>query len=495
MRVFTLGSLAALVSSVACALTPGIGTFTSATTGRWLYYDVSTDQIYFGAYSNNDPPATVFNITAGKTKGLYTVRATDNSLYVSAGNGSGVATATTKVPGTYNFFNFTQNSDGSFYFASWNGALAKTKYGAMDSSSRLAFTAAPGSTGSAVKFKWNPNPYQTVNGVPYRTFTAGTNGIKYNVSVFYPQVPNQMYAYSVKWIGSAFDSSRPMLMYLGGSDSRTNEVQEETDVLAKTQSTGFPKVVAANSTLAQALLKNYLLVVPASPTCYNTSTNSFTNNLCGIAQSNHFIKHYRPAELKRIYDAVQSLFGFDTTRFALVGTGMGGRGGLRFLIDYPTLPAAVSMVSGALETDNSTYIKALPYKTWDSGEGCWDVTVPNVGGNCPADQVVQPTMEQGNVLVGFPIRLWSTRYDTIDTLAEAQATCDAVNSGSGGNCTVIDTLAPDHQSMAYYSRSTSDVDWLLSYVRPAGESSRLVGSKATVTRDTIRGKRHQKLRH
>ncbi|KAE8266480.1 hypothetical protein A4X09_0g5867 [Tilletia walkeri] len=405
-----LGLLATFspTSSLA-ALTSGVGTFTSSSSGRWLYYDLNTKQIFFGSTSTSSPPATVFNITA------------------------------------------------------------------------------------AIKFKWSPKPYTTIagRGVTYRTFSTGStaSSLKYNVSTFYPPkqasstspFSSNSYAYTVKWIGDAFQPGRPMLMYLGGSDARTNQIREETDVLAKTQSTGFPKVLAANSTLGQALLKNYLVVVPASPTCYNTTTNSYSSNSCGVPNSNHFIKHYRPWELKRIYDEVLNRFSFDTTRFALVGTGMGGRGGLRFLLDYPTLPAAVSMVSGALETSTSLYIKALPYTNWNSGEGCWDVTKPNVGGTCASENVVQPTMEKGAMLTGFPIRLWSSRYDDVDTLAEATETCKMVNSGSKGNCTVIDTKAPNHPAMAYYSRDVSDVEWLASYQRLPGQASRLIGSTEPVS--------------
>ncbi|CAD6886017.1 unnamed protein product [Tilletia controversa] len=483
--------LAVAPAASLAALATGVGTFVSAQSGRWLYYDLTSDQIKFGSISLKSPPATVFNISAGSTKGNYKVQVTDNRLYVSSGTGSSVAKGISKVAGTYNIFNFTQGSDGSFYFGAWNGAWAKTMYGAMDSSYRLAFTTSPSSASSAVKFKWTPKPYasDTGSGITYRTFSAGStaSSFKYNVSAFYPPqqgaassssaFSSNTYAYSVKWVGDAFQPNRPMLMYLGGSDSRTNEVRQETDVLAKTQSTGFPKVLSYNSTVAEALLKNYLVVVPASPVCYNTTTNSYTTNNCGIPDSNHFIKHYRPWELKRIYDEVYSRFNFDTTRFALVGTGMGGRGGLRFLLEYPTLPAAVSMVSGALETNTSTYIKALPYVTWDSGEGCWDVTKPNVGGECADENVVQPTMQDGNKLTGFPIRLWSSRYDDVDTLQEATDTCAAVNSGEGGNCTVIDTEAPNHGAMAYYSRDVPDVEWLASYQRLPGQNSQLMGAE------------------
>ncbi|KAE8198945.1 hypothetical protein CF328_g3390 [Tilletia controversa] len=494
MKVSTSTSaVVALLPAVAplaslAALATGVGTFTTQQSGQWLYYDLNTDEIFFGSLAKNSPPATVFNISAGPIEGNYKVQATDNHLYVSSGTGSSVAAARTQVASTYEMFNLTQKSDGSFYFRAWNGAFAKTMYGAMDSSSRLAFTISPSSASSAVKFNWSPKPYTTLSGrgITYRTFSAGSSAsaLKYNVSVFYqPQQTaetstsslfSHTYAYSVKWIGNAHQPDRPMLMYLGGSDARTNDVRQETTVLDKTQSTGFPKVLTTNSTLARALLKNYLVVVPASPTCYNTTTSSYTENNCGVPKSNHFIKHYRPWELKRIYDEVNSRFAFDTTRFALVGTGMGGRGGLRFLLEYPTLPAAVSMVSGALETSDSAYIKAQPYVTWNSGEGCWDVTQPNVGGKCASEHVIQPTMQDGHKLTGFPIRLWFSRYDDVDTLAEATDTCKMVNSGSGGNCTVIDTQAPNHGAMAYYSRDVSDVDWLASYQRQPGQPSRLI---------------------
>ncbi|KAK0531440.1 hypothetical protein OC842_003629 [Tilletia horrida] len=464
------------------ALASGLGTFTSTATGRWLYYDQATDQIMFGSYAGGAvTPATVFNITPSASAGNYKVQVTDNRLYVSSGStGSGIATANVKTPNHYTVFNLTQSSDGSFYFRAWNGGWPSTMFGAMDTSKRLVFDIKPADMTSAVKFKWTPKPYSSTSGLTYRTFTAGSDAgaIKYNVSVFYPKLNGQMYAYSVRWIGDYHQPGRPMMLYLGGSDSRTNQILEETDVLAKTQSTGFPKVVSFNSTIAQALLKNYLLVVPASPTCYNTSTNTFNNNNCGISTKMHFLKHYRPWELKRIYDEVLSRFSFDTTRFAVVGTGMGGRGGLRFLLDYPTLPSAVSMVSGALETNTSSYIKALPYIAWNSGEGCWDVSQPNVGGKCAAKDVVQPTMDHASRLKGFPIRLWSSRNDDVDTLAEAKQTCDGVNSLGGDACTVIDTKAPSHPAMAYYGRDVSDVDWLLSFRRPAGKNSQPVAPLA-----------------
>ncbi|KAL9940067.1 hypothetical protein V8E36_000772 [Tilletia maclaganii] len=470
---------------------PGLGTFTSTETGRWLWYDLNSDQIKFGSQAQFTAQATVFNVTSTGTKDLYTVRVADNNYTVSVADGGlgvGVALPNIEQPGDFETFDFGSiDNNGSFYFKAWNGgAYSDTRVARTNNESALIFNVRPFHADTAgIKFQWNPNPYKTTrDNIIYRTFTTGleANETSYNVSTFYPQLTGptgQMYAYSVKWIGDVHAPNRPMLMYLGGSDARSNQVLWETDILDKTQSTGFPKVVMSNTTLAAALLKNYLLVVPASPTCYNTTTNSFTGNSCGSSAGNHFIKHYRPWELKRIYDEVLERFQFDTTRFALVGTGMGGRGGLRFLLDYPTLPAAVSMVSGALETDSSVYIKALPYILWNSGEGCWDVTQANVDGSCATSNVVQPTMPLGKKLIGFPIRLWSSRNDDIDTLSEAQQTCTAVNSGYGGNCTVIDTQAPNHPAMAYYSRDVSDVDWLLSYQRMPDQNSVFVGGSTS----------------
>lgn len=80
-----------------------------------------------------------------------------------------------------------------------------------------------------------------VGDVTYRTFTSASKGTEYNVSTFVA-TPDNMYGYSVKWIGDAFDPSRPMILYLGGSDSRSNHMDQVTDVLDKSQSTGFPKV-------------------------------------------------------------------------------------------------------------------------------------------------------------------------------------------------------------------------------------------------------------
>ncbi|KAE8205168.1 hypothetical protein CF327_g7665, partial [Tilletia walkeri] len=67
-----LGLLATFApTSSLAALTSGVGTFTSSSSGRWLYYDLNTDQIFLGSTSTSSPPATVFNITAGTTKGNY----------------------------------------------------------------------------------------------------------------------------------------------------------------------------------------------------------------------------------------------------------------------------------------------------------------------------------------------------------------------------------------------------------------------------------------
>ncbi|KAL9941098.1 hypothetical protein V8E36_000586 [Tilletia maclaganii] len=486
------GSAAAAAAAASGLISVGLGTFSTASSGNWLYFDTASSQIQIGSFAASSPPATVFNVTAGATKGNYRILVTDNQLYVSTGNGTGIAKGTSKTASTFQTFNLTGNTDGTFYIKSWNGAWNKTTYSSADSSSRLVFGIPPAKASTALKFKWNPNPYrQTADGsIIYRTVSTDTTAtaLKYNISTFYPKLTGptgQQMAYTVKWIGDARIANRPMLMYLGGSDSRSNQIMQETDVLDKTESTGFPKVVtAANSTLATALLSNYLLVVPASPTCYNTTTNTFVNNNCGTDKAMHFIKHYRPAELKRIYDEVLARYSFDTTRFALVGTGMGGRGGLRFAIEYPTLPAAVSMVSGALESNTSMYINALPYIAWNSGEGCWDVTKPNVGGVCADADRVRPTVDQGSKLAGFPIRLWSSRNDDTDTLQEALDTCTSVNAAPGGNCTVIDTNAPTHHSMAYYGRDVSDVNWLLTYQRLPGQNSQVIGAPPVVTTTT-----------
>ncbi|KAE8221744.1 hypothetical protein CF319_g4950, partial [Tilletia indica] len=90
-----LGLLATFApTSSLAALTNGVGTFTSSSNGRWLYYDLNTNQIFFGSTSTSSPPATVFNITADTIKDNYKVQVTDNQLYLSSGNGSSVAKAT-----------------------------------------------------------------------------------------------------------------------------------------------------------------------------------------------------------------------------------------------------------------------------------------------------------------------------------------------------------------------------------------------------------------
>ncbi|KAK0529119.1 hypothetical protein OC842_004338 [Tilletia horrida] len=275
---------------------------------------------------------------------------------------------------------------------------------------------------------------QHAGAVSFRTFQADDGqGVPFNVSTttMGGAAPlsriSGIYAWNFVWRGDAYDSSRPLLLWLGSSASRCNDVSDPGCVLSKGMSEGWPKRIAAHSVYTRTLLDDGNLGVLSivSPLCYNTTTATPLLNACGTAHDLHALKHYRPDLVQGILQQIQVLYGFDKNKVVGSGASMGGRGILRFGTQFPL--RAVSVTGANLETSASRYMKALPYVPWDSGEGCWTLGNPNVNGTACGNSVPQ-TLPAATRYANVPVQIHASRGDAIANLTtEVQPTCDAIN--------------------------------------------------------------------
>lgn len=174
-------------------------------------------------------------------------------------------------------------------------------------------------------------------------------------------------------------------------------------------------------------------------------------------------KHYRPEQLKKIYDAVLADYGFNVSRFYMMGYSMGSRGCLRFATVYPQLVAATSISAGILETAVSRYMRPLPYLQTDTGENCWDILNPNVGAY-PCTDPVPTTLDLALRFTQIPVRISSSPYDGTATRADVEITCATIQS-FGGSCTIIPNEAANHNAMAGVGADIASLTWLLQYTK------------------------------
>ncbi|KAE8210523.1 hypothetical protein CF327_g5614 [Tilletia walkeri] len=284
------------------------------------------------------------------------------------------------------------------------------------------------------------------SGVSYRTFQANdAQGAAFNVSTYAVAKSGGMaggtksvsgiYGWNFVWRGKAYDPSRPLMIWFGSSSSRCNDVSDLSCVLSKGLSEGWPKRIALYSPYTRTILTdaNLAILNIVSPLCYNTTTLTPFLNACGVSQSLHALKHYRPDLVMGIMQDVQELFGFDDGKVVGSGASMGGRGILR--LGTVSNLRAVSVTGANLETVRSRYMKPLPYTPWDSGEGCWSLKNPNVGGfKCSNN--VQETLPLASRYANTPVQIYASMGDSIANLTQdVRPTCDAINKASSSSST------------------------------------------------------------
>ncbi|KAL9932598.1 hypothetical protein V8E36_008715, partial [Tilletia maclaganii] len=280
-----------------------------------------------------------------------------------------------------------------------------------------------------------------------------------------------IYAWNFICRGAATNRERALLVWLGSSSSRCNDVADTACVLSKGLSEGWPKRIASASPYTRALLDdaNFGILTGISPTCFNTTTSTPLLNSCGSFRGMHALKHYRPDLINAILQQAQSLFGFDSAKVVGSGASMGARGVMRLGTVYPL--RAVSVTGGNLETKSSRYMNALPYIPWDSGEGCWTLPSPNVGGSSSCADRVAPTLPQAVKFANTPVQIYASRGDAIANLTtDVQPTCDAINrarsSGKGGCQVKIITSSnvstgPSHQALMSFGYTQADLNFLI----------------------------------
>ncbi|CAD6953588.1 unnamed protein product [Tilletia laevis] len=296
-----------------------------------------------------------------------------------------------------------------------------------------------------------PLRHDPLGRMSYRTFQAGdTQGAEFNVSTYTVDTglasrtrsPSGIYGWNFIWRGEAYDPSRPLMVWFGSSASRCNNVSDPGCILSKGLSEGWPKRIAAHSPYTRTLLTDAHLSILTivSPLCYNTSTSSPLSNLCGSPVQMHALKHYRPDLVLGIMQIVKDQFGFDEGRVVGSGMSMGGRGILRLGTFWPL--RAVSVTGANLETAQSRYMKTLPYTPWDSGEGCWTLKNPNVGG-AACNNAVPATLPLAHRYGNTRVQIYASPGDTIANLtSEIRPTCDAINQASRSSSSSSAYTAP-----------------------------------------------------
>ncbi|CAD6884117.1 unnamed protein product [Tilletia laevis] len=267
-------------------------------------------------------------------------------------------------------------------------------------------------------------------GINYRTLrTNDAKALPFNLSTSTIKggSPAGIYGWNFIWRGDAYDRSRPLMLSIGSSETRCNDVSNPACVKENGLDHGWPERIANHSSYARTILDhaNFGVLSIVSPLCYNTSRLSPLRNECGTAKDMHALKHIRPDLVLGIMKLVQQQFGFDEGKVVGSGGSMGGRGIFR-LGTVRTL-RAISVTGAHLETDKDAYMNSLPYVPWDSGEGCWTLSNPNVGGTKCTDKVPE-TMPLANKFANTPVQIYSSYGDDIANLnTQVRPTCDAIN--------------------------------------------------------------------
>ncbi|KAE8241846.1 hypothetical protein A4X03_0g8076 [Tilletia caries] len=276
-----------------------------------------------------------------------------------------------------------------------------------------------------------------------------------------------MFGYNIIWRGEARNTSRPLMVAFGSSATRCDDITDLACVLSKGLSLGWPWLIRSNGAFAKAILEDagMAIVIPVSPTCYNTTRTTPVGANCGITNKNHILRHYRPDVVIDVLSRVQQTFGFDTNSVVASGISMGGRGALRLGTAYPL--RAISVLGGGLEVNANKYMKSLPWNGGDCGEGCYSLNFVNVGGTSCKTKVPE-TMLVANKFASIPVQIYGSPADTIANLTTMiRPACTAINN-AGGKCklTVVSKVpgtngVPGHKELCSRSWTLADFNFLV----------------------------------
>ncbi|KAK0519718.1 hypothetical protein OC842_007349 [Tilletia horrida] len=340
----------------------------------------------------------------------------------------------------------------------------------------------------------NLPPVMTDGVATWRTFASNdTRTMLFNISTHAPPKGMStvdgkgMYGWNFYFRGAAFNASRPLLIAFGSSVTRCGDISDVVCVLNLGASEAFAERIALQGGWAKAILDptqagmGVLTIV--TPRNYNTTTKSPIGTVYGRQAGNHVLRHYRPELVLDILNEVQSSFGFDTNKVVGAGTSMGARGMLRFITSYPSMRAA-SIVAGGLEGSGSRTMQALPFNSGNTGEGCWNLTIPN-SQDAKCNLRTPATMPLAAQFATVKVQMYGSPGDAVANLSTVvKPTCNAINAAkTTGSCVLrlitrvsaSNPAAPNHNQLSAFGADPADLNFLI-----AGYG----GRKITVTTKT-----------
>ncbi|KAE8232793.1 hypothetical protein CF326_g2169 [Tilletia indica] len=336
---------------------------------------------------------------------------------------------------------------------------------------------------------------KTAGTISWRTFAASDSAsVLFNVSTFTPKVGFTtktgmgMYGWNFYWRGSTpVNTSRPLMIFLGSSNTRTSMVSDTTTVLNIGTSESFPQKLRTTGAYTKALLDDagFGVLSIVSPRCYNTTSLKVAGVNCNSQINTHILRHYRPEIIQDILKQVQSKFGFDPNVVVGTGVSMGARGMLRFGTVYNM--RAISVTAGGLE-DRTMRSMVSGWNNGDPSEGCYTLNIPTVS-NKTCLTPVPETMPLANKLSGYPVQIYASPGDKqANYTTQVRPTCDNINVALG-NCqirlqsTVSSTsrVMPSHNQICLWGSAPADLNFLIAGYGGAGVT---FGGNSTTTTTT-----------
>ncbi|KAL9941095.1 hypothetical protein V8E36_000583 [Tilletia maclaganii] len=282
----------------------------------------------------------------------------------------------------------------------------------------------------------------------------------FNISTFAPaksyksSTGKGMYGWNFIWRGKAYSAYRPLMIVLGSSVSRCDDISDVSCVINKALGGGLPGRILGYGGYSQAMLTDagFGVLTIISPTCYNTSRLTPIGVSCSNLNAMHALRHYRPELITDILSTVSGRFG------------------------------------------------AVPH-AWiegNYGETCWSLNVPNFNSTVNCTQPVETTMEQASKLATTPVAIYASSNDVLANLSTlVRPSCDGINAassaaGKGNMCTLrVQTSpygstsrvsgAPNHNQLCDYNMDPADINYV---IKGYGGKSVTVSKSGNITDTT-----------
>ncbi|KAL9941094.1 hypothetical protein V8E36_000582 [Tilletia maclaganii] len=304
----------------------------------------------------------------------------------------------------------------------------------------------------------------------------------HNISTFSPAYSYRsttgrgMYGYNFIWRGNAYNAHRPLMIVLGSSISRCDDISDVSCVINKGLGGSFGGKIQKFGGWSKAILSEagFGVLNIVSPTCYNTTRLTPVQATCSTTNAMHDLRHYRPDLMTDILDTVSEQFGFDTDKVVGVGVSMGARGIMRLGLSYKL--RAITITGGSLEDTSAPSMQSQERVEGNYGEDCWSVLAPNFGlTSAVCTEPVETTMDQADKLFRTPVAIYASSNDALANLTTlVRPTCDGINAASsdadlGNMCTLRiqrspygstsrNAAPPNHNQLCNYNMDPVDLN-------------------------------------